>query len=128
IGSDEEAERARAQREAARREQEVAYAQEVLAAAGNEDDPVSARDLVSAEAFAERFAETGPRLTTAERAYRDRSWTYGHIVVDEAQELSEMAWRALLRRCPSRSMTVVGDVAQTSSAAGTRVWSQMLDS
>lgn len=127
IGSDDETERAQARMAAARREQEVAYAQEVLAAAGSEDDPVTARDLVSAEAFAERFAESGPRLTTAERAYRDRSWTYGHIVIDEAQELSEMAWRALLRRCPSRSMTVVGDVAQTSSAAGTRVWGQTLD-
>ena len=43
----------------------------------------------------------------------DRTWTFGHIIVDEAQELSAMAWRLLLRRCPSRSMTLVGDVAQT---------------
>ncbi|MGC0251090.1 HelD family protein [Pseudactinotalea sp. Z1748] len=127
IGSDDETERAQARMEAARREQEVAYAREVLASVGSSDDPVAARDLVSAETFAGRFAEAGPRLTTAERAYRDRSWTYGHVVVDEAQELSEMAWRALLRRCPSRSMTVVGDVAQTSSPAGTREWSQRLD-
>ena len=46
--------------------------------------------------LAARFADTGPILTTAERAAADRSWTYGHIVVDEAQELSPMAWRVLL--------------------------------
>jgi len=49
------------------------------------------------------------------------------VVVDEAQELSPMAWRAVARRCPSRSMTVVGDLAQTSSGAGARSWAQALD-
>ena len=43
-------------------------------------------------------------LTTAERAASDRTWTYGHIVVDEAQELSPMQWRLLLRRNPLRSL------------------------
>ncbi|TKK88052.1 DNA helicase [Herbidospora galbida] len=47
---------------------------------------------------------------------------YGHIVVDEAQELTEMEWRMLLRRCPSRSMTVVGDFAQSGSATTVRSW------
>lgn len=42
---------------------------------------------------------------------------YGHVVVDEAQDLSPMAARALARRCPSGSMTVLGDLAQ-----GTGVW------
>lgn len=37
-----------------------------------------------------------------------------------------MAWRALIRRCPTRSMTIVGDVAQTSSPAGARSWSAVL--
>ncbi|MEU0533224.1 HelD family protein [Amycolatopsis tolypomycina] len=44
--------------------------------------------------------------------------TFGHVVVDEAQELSAMAWRMLFRRCPTRSMTVVGDLAQTGDPAG----------
>jgi hypothetical protein len=47
--------------------------------------------------------------------------------VDEAQELSEMAWRLLARRCPARSMTVVGDITQTSSAAGTISWERVLE-
>ena len=52
--------------------------------------------------------------------------TYGHVIVDEAQELSPMAWRMLMRRCPSRSMTVVGDVAQTHDPAGARSWADAL--
>jgi DNA helicase IV len=50
---------------------------------------------------------------------------FGHVVVDEAQELSEMDWRVLVRRCPSRSMTVVGDPAQTGSAAGAASWDRV---
>jgi superfamily I DNA/RNA helicase len=37
---------------------------------------------------------------------------FAHIVVDEAQELSDAEWQMLLLRCPSRSFTVVGDRAQ----------------
>ncbi len=37
---------------------------------------------------------------------------FAHVVVDEAQELSDAQWQMLLRRCPSRSLTVVGDRAQ----------------
>ncbi|MCC8243423.1 HelD family protein [Saccharothrix luteola] len=52
--------------------------------------------------------------------------TFGHVVVDEAQELSEMAWRMLMRRCPTRSMTIVGDLAQTGDAAGASSWEDVL--
>ena len=52
--------------------------------------------------------------------------SYGHIVVDEAQQLSEMQWRALMRRCPSRSMTVVGDLAQAGPATTLRTWDEAL--
>ncbi|WP_101844957.1 RNA polymerase recycling motor ATPase HelR [Zhihengliuella sp. ISTPL4] len=37
---------------------------------------------------------------------------FGHIVVDEAQELTDAQWRMLIARCPSRSFTVVGDRTQ----------------
>ena len=37
---------------------------------------------------------------------------FAHVVVDEAQELTDAEWAMLLRRCPSRSLTVVGDRAQ----------------
>jgi DNA helicase IV len=62
----------------------------------------------------------------AERAAADRNWAYGHVVVDEAQELSEMDWRVVMRHCPSRSITVVGDLAQRESPAGARSWAEML--
>ena len=79
-----------------------------------------ATDLLDADRLAERHEEA-ERLTTAQRAAADRSWAFGHVIVDEAQELSPMAWRLLMRRCPSRSMTIVGDVAQTGDLAGTLV-------
>jgi DNA helicase IV len=37
-----------------------------------------------------------------------------------------MAWRLLMRRCPSRSMTIVGDVAQTGDLAGASAWRDVL--
>lgn len=37
---------------------------------------------------------------------------FAHIVVDEAQELTDAEWQMVLRRCPSRSLTIVGDRAQ----------------
>ena len=77
--------------------------------------------------LADRFAAGGPALSVADRARDDRSWTFGHLVVDEAQEVSPMLWRMLARRVPSRSMTVVGDLAQTSSAAGATSWAEALD-
>src|SRR5699024_1745063 len=104
----------------ARHAEEVAYAQEMLAASG------AGGGLVSAETVAQRFSGGTSGASTAERAGADRSWTYGHVVVDEAQELSAMAWRALLRRNPRHSMTIVGDVWQTSSSAGATDWSAML--
>jgi superfamily I DNA/RNA helicase len=52
---------------------------------------------------------------------------FGHVIVDEAQELSPMAWRMLMRRSPSRSMTVVGDVAQTGAPWGPGSWAEALD-
>lgn len=83
--------------------------------------------LVSAEDLADHNKGQETRLTAAERAAADRTWAFGHIVVDEAQELSAMQWRLLMRRCPLKSFTVVGDIAQTSSAAGARSWKHALE-
>jgi DNA helicase IV len=82
--------------------------------------------LVDAETLADGFEAAVERGTTAERAAADREWTYGHIVVDEAQELSPMQWRLLMRRNPLKSFTIVGDVAQASAAAGTTSWAGAL--
>ena len=90
------------------------------------DEVLSALDVVDAGAFVERHEVIDTR-TAAERAAADRTWVFGHVIVDEAQELSPMAWRLLMRRCPSRSMTAVGDVAQTSELAGTTTWEQVFE-
>jgi DNA helicase IV len=83
-------------------------------------------DLIDADRLLDRQEEED-RLTTAQRAAADRGWAFGHVIVDEAQELSPMAWRLLMRRCPSRSMTIVGDVAQTGALAGTPSWHDALE-
>ncbi|MCB5180662.1 HelD family protein [Streptomyces antimicrobicus] len=123
------------ERSARERAEEVAYAQGVIdiargSRAGEDEDGgegarLTAADLVDAERLAAGYREAD-LSTVAERAAADRSWTFGHVIVDEAQELSAMAWRLLVRRCPSRSFTVVGDVAQTGEAAGSVSWRDAL--
>ena len=51
---------------------------------------------------------------------------FGHVVVDEAQDLSPLQWRLLARRCPSRSMTVAGDLAQASGPWAPSGWREAL--
>jgi DNA helicase IV len=133
LGVDDTAQRTAARRERQRR---LRHAQETLdlmhgsrstdADTEDESEELSAGDLLDAEGLAQRQEEADTR-STAERAAADRTWTYGHVIVDEAQELSAMAWRLLLRRCPTRSMTLVGDVAQTGSLAGATSWAQVLE-
>jgi DNA helicase IV len=112
-----------------RRQEEIDYASGVLDILDLQDeaDPeiLMAADLIDAGRLAGRHEDTDYR-TAAERASADREWTFGHVIVDEAQELSAMAWRVLMRRCPSRSMTLVGDVAQTGDPAGTTSWAEVL--
>ncbi len=57
-----------------------------------DEDQLLAQDMLYAEDLADRFVERDTR-DLAERAAADRDWTYRHVVVDEAQELSEMDWR-----------------------------------
>ncbi|GHE97356.1 DNA helicase [Streptomyces werraensis] len=137
LGEDDRLARERAERE---RQRQIAYAQGVLDVSyasrtfefedKEEDDPessevLSAHDIIDAERFAERHEEDDHR-SAAERAAADRTWAFGHIIVDEAQELSPMAWRLLMRRSPTRSMTLVGDPAQTSEAGGVGSWESIL--
>jgi DNA helicase IV len=126
LGEDDRGASAAARR---RREQDEAYAQGVLEIIGrdDEDDPeiLMGADMLDAASLAARF-DSEVHLTAAERAAADRTWAFGHVIVDEAQELSPMAWRMVMRRCPARSMTIVGDVAQTGATSGTASWSDAL--
>ncbi|MFD1932417.1 HelD family protein [Nonomuraea mangrovi] len=122
LGEDDAAARAAARQAELERAEALLYAREVLVSTGLEE-----RELMDASALADRHGGDGDGLTTADRAAADRTWAYGHVIVDEAQELSPMAWRMVMRRVPALSLTVVGDVAQTGSAAGARSWGEMLD-
>ncbi|HEY1133483.1 MAG TPA: RNA polymerase recycling motor ATPase HelR [Nocardioides sp.] len=51
---------------------------------------------------------------------------FAHVVVDEAQELTDAEWQMVLQRCPSRSVTVVGDRAQ-SRRGFTEPWAERLE-
>lgn len=82
--------------------------------------------MLTAEQLADYNEVQAASQTSAERALTDRTWAYGHVVIDEAQELSPMQWRVLIRRCPVKSFTIVGDIAQTSSVSGATSWQQAL--
>jgi DNA helicase IV len=132
LGRDKPADQAAEQAAERQRKAEAEYAAGVLdslvgrADSMDDEDHLFATDLLYAEDLAERFVERDTR-ELAERAAADRDWTYRHVVVDEAQELSEMDWRVLMRRCPGRSFTVVGDLAQRRSVAGATSWDTMLE-
>ncbi|WP_188196337.1 HelD family protein [Nonomuraea sp. SYSU D8015] len=123
LGEDDSARRAAARRAREEEAGRLLYAGEVLQSTGVAEEGIFAR----ADVLAGRHADDGAELTTADRAAADRSWAYGHVIVDEAQELSAMAWRTVMRRVPAKSLTVVGDIAQTGSAAGARSWGEVLD-
>lgn len=82
--------------------------------------------IVNAQQLAAHISDDHQSQTLAERAAADRSWTYGHVVVDEAQELTPMQWRMIARRNPARSMTIVGDLDQRPAGAPTGGWAEIL--
>ncbi|MGW6021584.1 HelD family protein [Streptomyces sp. NPDC055214] len=55
-----------------------------------------------------------------------RTHSLGHVVLDEAQDLSPMQYRAVGRRCTTGSATVLGDLAQGTTPWATRSWEQAL--
>jgi DNA helicase IV len=130
LGDDGETARAQARQEAAERAAELEYARgalQITRGGGGADIAGGMLSGVTAEMLAGRFRAQSGESTVADRAASDRTWAYGHLVVDEAQELSPMMWRVLQRRCPTRSWTVVGDLAQRGSVAGATSWHASLD-
>lgn len=114
------------------RKQDLEYAQQALDALGEASDDQQDSGInftvgmLSAEDLADLHTEDRLAFTISDRAAADREWTYGHVIIDEAQELSSMGWRMVMRRCPVKSMTVVGDIAQTSDPAGAQNWARAL--
>jgi DNA helicase IV len=116
--------------------------------------PALVRRLLTSKATLTRAADgiltTGEQQTLLRKAAKratDEAWTaadlvlideadavlgarprrFGHIVVDEAQDLSAMAWRMLARRCARfPSMTILGDLAQSTVPSGQSSWDDVV--
>jgi DNA helicase IV len=108
IGDPEIARVARRRAAALAAEQEVRQRviDDLLAADDDRDGEVQA---LSQRPFAERLIDEDALPSLAPD---DLAGPYAHLVVDEAQELTDAEWTMLLRRVPSRSLTIVGDRAQ----------------
>lgn len=106
--------------QAARRAEEHQFARDTLAQNG------IGNGLINSQMLLDNINGLDSQ-DASQKASEDREWVFGHIVVDEAQELTAMEWRMLIRRCPSRSFTIVGDVAQTSALGGTRSWTKTMN-
>ena len=78
-----------------------------------------------AELESDDYLELANTLTIEERSRGERAWRFGHVIVDEAQDLTPMQWRMVSRRARGRSMTIVGDVAQR-TVGESATWDQLL--
>ncbi|MEV7089078.1 RNA polymerase recycling motor ATPase HelR [Streptomyces sp. NPDC093085] len=106
---DPEAVRTARRREAAEAAQRARMAEVIDDVLAADDDGEGAVTMLVGRDLRESLVD-GAALPAAGR---DRlAGPFGHVVVDEAQELTDAEWRMLLARCPSRSFTVVGDRAQ----------------
>jgi DNA helicase IV len=75
------------------------------------------------EEVVERYRGAPPRRDDGAGETR----TFAHVLVDEAQDLTAMQWRMVGRRCPSGSMTLVGDFGQSSRPGALRDWKAVAD-
>jgi hypothetical protein len=120
LGDPDEGSRAAAEARAAReRAAEMRYAEDVL-------EMLGLAGQLDAETVADRWRGPRRRASAAEHGATDREWAFGHLIVDEAQEVSPMLWRLLWRRCPARSATLVGDLAQAARPGAPTNWAQIL--
>jgi DNA helicase IV len=106
LGDPEASRRQRRQKAAvaAERERMANVVDDLLTAEDSREPMVNLRRDVQAAVV----DETAPPATDLDRL----AGPFAHIVVDEAQELTDAEWQMLLLRCPSRSFTIVGDRAQ----------------
>ncbi|ASN18406.1 RNA polymerase recycling motor ATPase HelR [Arthrobacter sp. YN] len=113
-----------------RRKQEAALAAERELMDRVVDDLVAADDSENLEMYMLRGDDMRDKLVggdTVPAVDPDvLAGPFAHIVVDEAQELTDAEWRMLLLRCPSQSFTVVGDRAQARHGF-TETWEERLE-
>jgi hypothetical protein len=117
-----------ASRRERRREAAVAAQREVMDRVvdyllDTDDDPESSLIMLRGEDLRQSlFDEAAVPSADPDRL----AGPFAHIVVDEAQELTDAEWQMLLRRCPSRSFTIVGDRAQARHGF-TESWQERLE-
>ncbi len=87
-------------------------------------DDLGLRGYADAATLANRFGDGSDPGAVTEASFEPR--TFGHVLVDEAQDLTAMQWRMLARRCPSGSMTLVGDPGQASKPGAVANWDDVL--
>ena len=110
-----ESARPRRSNRARQRDEELDQASRVI-------DELGLEGFTDAATLARR--NSGGATTGSESAIEPR--TFGHVLVDEAQDLTSMQWRMLARRCPSGSMTLVGDPGQASRPGALASWTDAL--
>ncbi|MEM9565969.1 MAG: hypothetical protein AAGA93_25335, partial [Actinomycetota bacterium] len=76
-----------------------------------EGNPVRELDLERPDEIAARSA------TVRQLAVDEQVWRFGHVIVDEAQDLTPMQWRMVVRRSRRGAVTILGDLAQRSVGA-----------
>ncbi|MCO8269842.1 AAA family ATPase [Actinoplanes sp. TRM 88003] len=101
-----------------RREQEAAVARQKAGMSRVLDDLIASREYDDGQGLMWMLVQQDLRDVLVDDAAVPRAepdqlaGPFAHIVVDEAQELTDAEWQMLLLRCPSRSFTIVGDRAQ----------------
>ncbi|MDO7880796.1 RNA polymerase recycling motor ATPase HelR [Antiquaquibacter soli] len=116
------AERRRAERRAARAAQDEGYQQVIDTLVAAADD---GEDLISMFRPGDLKEVLIDETALPVSAPDELAGPFAHIVVDEAQELTDAEWGMLVRRCPSRSFTIVGDRAQSRRGFG-ESWQERL--
>ncbi|WOP19098.1 RNA polymerase recycling motor ATPase HelR [Raineyella sp. LH-20] len=106
---DPETSQRRQQREAALAEDRAYMDRVVEYFLGADDDPESSLDLLRRDSIRQSLVHDD---RVPDEGADPLAGPFAHIVVDEAQELTDAEWQMVLRRCPSRSVTIVGDRTQ----------------
>ena len=108
---------------AAEREQMARVVDDLIEAAGDDEYGTGLVTMLRGEDFHDALIDQAALPGTDPDRLAD---PFAHIVVDEAQELTDAEWQMLLSRCPSRSFTIVGDRAQARHGF-TESWRERLE-
>ena len=108
---------------AAEQQQRSAVVDDLIAA---DDSDLMVMSMLRGQDLRNALIGDQPRVQREERAVDLLAGPFAHIVVDEAQELTDAQWQMLLSRCPSRSFTIVGDRAQARTGF-TETWQERLE-